>query len=119
MKLVNLLLVLGLGAFTVCFGQLQTPSEHLFAQGMYSIEQSNDVQSLEEAMRSNPNISIVRLDQYSNRFFILTQNISSLTEEDLRSWFGEFGDRIDCIQIGLHGVDQVNPFPFTNCSNKD
>lgn len=91
-------------------------STHFFAQGMLTISQEA-MTELELDMRTNnPYLKVIRLDVYTNRFFLLTENITSLEIQDLLSWFGEFADSVSCVQIGLHGVDTVNPFPFTNCN---
>jgi hypothetical protein len=92
-------------------------SNALFVQGMFDILDVEEISSLEATIRTNPYVQLVRLDQYSKRFFLLTKNISSLDEEQLKSWFGEYSNAIKCIQIGVHGIDQVAPFPFINCPN--
>lgn len=102
------------------YGQSTTNQESerfLFAQGMFSIDDVQTLVDTETDLRNHPNVQVARLDKYSNRFFILIKNVDELTEDQLRSWFGLQGDHISCIQIGVHGIDQVNPFPFTNCSN--
>ena len=106
-------------SLSVSYGQLanQQTSSDLFAQGMINISSDQEMIDLEQEMRFHSNIQIVRLDRNSHRFFILTTNISSLTYNELISWFGEYSDNISCVQIGVHGIDTVNPFPFTNCSN--
>lgn len=87
-----------------------------FAQGMLNIPQDEMI-ALQNEMRLHPNLQVVRLDHNSNRFFILTANLSSVSESDLLSWFGEYAEHATCIQIGVHGVDVVNSFPFENCPN--
>ena len=97
--------------------QAPVTQDKLFAQGMFEIDSPSEILETEAAIRLHPNVAVVRLDSYSNRFFILTKNISSLTDADLRSWFGAHAADLDCIQIGVHGIDEVNSFPFTNCQN--
>lgn len=88
-----------------------------FAQCMLSIEDETEFRTLEENLRANPNVSIVRLDWYSKRAFLLTKEINTFSESDFSAWLGEYADDASCIQVGVHGVDQVNPYPFTNCDN--
>jgi len=98
----------------------QTPTVNpdvFFAQGIFAIP-ANEIAQAELFVRSNPNVQVVRLDAYSNRFFILTKHMSAFTEADLRSWLGAYGDELTCIQIGIHGVDPVAPFPFTSCNEE-
>ena len=94
-----------------------SPSPKYFAQCMLSIEDETAFRTLEENLRANPNVSIVRLDWYSKRAFLLTKELSTFAESDFSAWLGENADDATCIQVGVHGVDQVNPYPFTNCDN--
>jgi len=87
-----------------------------FAQGLFSIPES-EISSIEEHLRNLPFLKVVRLDQYSKRFFILTENVESVTEDDLRSWFLNYGDKLKIVQIGLHGYDIVESFPFANAEH--
>lgn len=88
-----------------------------FAQCMLSIEDETAFRTLEENLRANPNVSIVRLDWYSKRAFLLTKELTAFSQSDFTAWLGEYADDASCIQVGVHGVDQVNPYPFTNCDN--
>lgn len=90
-----------------------------FAQGMFPVEDLNVVKTVEADLRALPFVEVVRLDHYSGRFFLLTSpSLSALSEADLRSWFGTLSEKISCLQIGVHGIDQVASFPFENCSEK-
>ena len=104
---------------TISFGQQESQAvpADLFAQGMLNLESDQEMIDLEQEMRLNPNLQVVRLDRNSNRFFILTYDVAELSEEDMLSWFGSYAELVTCIQIGVHGVDTPNPFPFTNCPN--
>ncbi|MDX2362101.1 MAG: hypothetical protein QNK23_14935 [Crocinitomicaceae bacterium] len=114
--LLSILLVL---TASLSFGQQgnSSPAADLFAQGMINISSDQEMIDLEAEMRLHPNAQVVRLDRTSHRFFILTYDIATLTENELLSWFGAYSSNVSCVQIGVHGVDAVNPFPFTNCSN--
>lgn len=110
--------------FSVCslglFAQNQTTSSAptpFFAQGLFPEQDETIIRDLESEIRSLPFISVVRLDTYSNRFFILTKDIDQIDELTLRSWFSEIGSELKCIQIGVHGIDSINSFPFVNCQN--
>lgn len=96
----------------------QSSDINLFAQCKFEIKDQKKLKELEEKIKNNPNVKIVRLDFVSQRSFIITKNISNLTEEQFLSWFENYSDLVSCIQIGIYGVDKINPFPFTNCSNK-
>lgn len=109
-----ILLVVSCLLFFSSYGQEEV---RLFAQGVFQVEDTEAILTTESAIRSNPNVSIVRLDPYSKRFFIITQNLNQLSEETLKNWFGTYAESVHCIQIGIHGVDAINTFPFSNCDN--
>ncbi len=113
----KLLLLFALILSGIAYSQVsqQASETHLFAQGIFDLQSEDEMRDLQSEMQQNPNIEVVRLDHHSGRFFILTRNINTLTEAELRSWFGSYGTLPGCIQIGVHGVDMVKPFPFTDC----
>lgn len=88
-----------------------------FAQCMLDIEDEATFTNLESELRLNPYVQVVRLDWISKRAFLLTKDLSTFSIEQFRSWLGENATNASCIQVGLHGVDPVNPYPFTNCEN--
>jgi len=100
----------------VSFSQLN-PSQPvmLFGQGMIEVADVATAQALEAELRNHPNVKIVRIDYNSQRALVFTKDIQSLTEEQFASWFGSYSDKLRCIQVGTHGVDQMNAFPFENC----
>jgi hypothetical protein len=113
-----LLLLIGLFIGFYSNGQIvnETQYPNLFAQGMLNIPQQ-EMRELQDEMRLNPFLQVVRLDHNSNRFFLLIQNLEEVNEEALRSWFFQYSEFVSCVQIGVHGIDAVDPFPFTNCTN--
>lgn len=99
----------------VGFSQTNQSQTTLFAQCLFTINDATALEQLQQDIASNPNVKMVRLDMYSQRAFILTQNISSLNETELKSWFNQFESTVHCIQIGVYGIDQMWQYPFTNC----
>jgi hypothetical protein len=114
----NLLLLL-LIVFTTStsFSQTTNNNVHFFGQCMVSSLENQELIDLEQHLKQNPYVQVVRVDLVSKRVFILTKDISSYTMNDFKSWLGEKENAATCIQVGLHGIDLVNPFPFTNCNN--
>lgn len=98
------------------FAQSSSESYNYFAQGMFNLQDSK-AKELEYDLRHMEMLQTVRLDVTSQRFFILTTEQESLDVETVRSWFGDNGVNLTCIQVGRHGVDIVNKFPFTNCED--
>lgn len=83
---------------------------------MVEVQNQEDMKILENQLKLNPNIKVVRLDYTNQRAFILTKNIESLNEIDFKLWFGHYSSFIRCVQIGVYGVDEIGVFPFENCT---
>jgi hypothetical protein len=113
----NKILLIVLFFFVGKLSYAQPTSSVYFGQCMIDIESREEMSQLEAVMRQNPYLKVVRLDSHTKRAFILTNSIEGLTEEQFTSWFNEFSGEVRCIQIGLHGVDVVKPYPFEGCEN--
>lgn len=108
--------------FLLCFqfGQAQTTSNgttNFFAQCKLTMTSQAAFDSLQIDLAANPYVQIVRVDYYSKRLFLLTKNITSFNETQFLTWLGNYPADAKCIQIGVHGVDVVKPYPFTDCEN--
>ncbi len=90
---------------------------YFFAQCMYDIDDKDVFQTMEAEFRLNPNIKVARFDWNTKRVFVLTQNVATFTELEFKTWFWHTEKLPTCIQIGVHGIDVVKPYPFTNCNN--
>ena len=88
---------------------------NLFGQCMIEIATAEEMKTLELEMKSNPYIKVVRLDYNTQRALILTKGIDQLSEDQFSSWFSNYANKVRCIQIGRHGIDQVKPYPFEGC----
>lgn len=97
--------------------QTVEPEPRYFAQCMLDIQDESVFFQLEADLRANPNVGVARLDWVTKRAFLVTKDLTSFSREQFESWLGEQASNATCIQVGLHGVDQVNPYPFTNCEN--
>ena len=111
-----ILLILFTFSLSVSFSQSQNNSV-LFAQCYFDIQNEQELLDLEANLRLHPNTNIVRLDFISQRAFILTQGINSLTQDEFKVWFEDFSSSVNCIQIGVYGVDSIDRYPFTNCQD--
>lgn len=112
MKTTNLFFTLVL---LFSFGSFSQSDVKIFSQGLFSISDVEDVRSIESLLRTNPSIQVARLDHNTQRFFVLTNDSSPLTEDAVKSWFGTYASTVSCIQIGIHGQDEVKRYPFTEC----
>lgn len=115
MKLILVTAMLFLSAnFT--FSQQQS-NTHFFAQCILNIDDQAVLTSLEADLRQMPFVQVVRIDIPTKRVFLLTQNLEEISIESFKSWLGGHSESASCVQVGLHGTDVVQPYPFTNCTN--
>ncbi len=116
MKLLLSILIASSVSLTFAQQQNQPNDTRLFAQCLFSISTQAELDALTyEMYQSHPDIEMVRLDLNTQRALVITANITDLSEEEFRTWFGSYSSTVSCIQIGVYGVDAMNPYPFTNC----
>lgn len=105
----------------LAIAQSQTTSQvdiRLFAQCMFSVSTQLELDELTvEFYNSHSEIEMVRFDMNTQRAFIITTGISELSKSDFISWFEEYSGTVNCVQIGVYGIDVMNPYPFTDCQN--
>jgi hypothetical protein len=123
MKIIAILLLLSSFVTNKVIGQTANENSEVtkqttvfFAQCMLSITDEEELKAIEVNLRSNPYISIVRVDIPTRRVFLLTKNISFFSEENVTSWLGDAASKASCIQVGIYGIDPVANYPFTNCN---
>ena len=105
---------------TTSFAQPQTnvptPAVQHFAQCMFSITDQTQLDELTvEFYNNHPEVERVRFDMNTQRALVITTGLTSFTEADFTSWFGQHSGTVYCVQIGVYGVDTMNSYPFTNC----
>lgn len=110
-------------ALGVSIGQTQPTSTNqqtnarLFAQCMFDISTQAELDQLTFDIYSNhPDVEAVRLDLNTQRALVITTGDAPLSESDFVSWFNQYSGTVNCVQVGVYGVDAMNPYPFTNCS---
>ncbi len=99
----------------VPFIHSQELSNKKFAQCLFQIKDAQELKNIENDIKLHPNVEVIRLDFTSQRAFIILKNTDIFTEENLISWFKNYGTTVSCIQIGVFGVDVIKPFPFKDC----
>lgn len=111
-------------ALGVSYGQSQQASTtqqvpaRLFAQCLFDIPTQAELDQMTYNIYLNhPDVEMVRLDLNTQRAFVITTGSNPLTESDFISWFEQYSGTVSCVQVGVYGVDAMNPYPFTNCNN--
>ncbi len=104
--------------FAINIGHGQTNNyPQFFGQCLININTIEEAQELTTILKENPYVDVVRVDLPTTRIFLTTKNLSAFSEINFSSWLGSFSTLASCFQVGLHGVDQVNSYPFTNCND--
>ena len=118
MKILLLSFVFVLSSFwsSAQTGGNQTNAPIFFAQCMVNVTNETDLTTLENQLRAIPYVQVARVDIPTHRLFLITKDITSFTVTEFASWMGTYSSAYSCLQIGLQGVDPINPYPFTNCS---
>lgn len=99
-------------------GEAQTPTTQqvkYFAQVQLNTNDSQTLDAIENAIKNNPNCFVVRLDRITNGLLIVTNDLSSFTQDDLISWMEGNEAAIECSTIGIQGYDDHLPFDENFC----
>ncbi|MCO5260525.1 MAG: hypothetical protein M9916_10310 [Crocinitomicaceae bacterium] len=94
------------------YGQEQTL---YFSQGLFQLDDEATIQSIENQIKNDQLVSVVRLDRPTKRFFILAKEEINTT--NLTNWFGTVASTLHCMQFGKYGVDALKPYPFVDCND--
>lgn len=116
MKFIFTLVVLG---FFAKMGISQTSGNQqlkYFAQVQLNTTDSNVLNEIETALKSNPNCFVVRLDRITNGLLIVTNELSSFDEVTMTSWFEGNDNVIQCFRIGIQGYDDHFAFDDQFCN---
>lgn len=88
-----------------------------FGQSKVELNSPEQAEQLAQTLREIPYVKTVRVDWLTKRIILITQNLNEFTEASFKAWLGEFAPLVSCIQVGLHGIDAIQPYPFTNCKD--
>lgn len=109
------IVILFLFSFLPLLGLFAQEEARFFVQGLFQIDNVDEIKAIENNIRENSQVQIARLDVPTKRFFIILKD-EQITESMLTNWFGENAASLKCIQFGQAGIDTVKPFPFEDCS---
>ncbi|MEJ6686254.1 MAG: hypothetical protein QNK70_03115 [Crocinitomicaceae bacterium] len=97
---------------TFSFGQ---EINKYFAQAHFRTDDVALIKDVEESIRAQAGIWMVRIDPTNGNVLIFTGELPYLTEEELLNLFGDYADLIACPYIGIVRVDEIKTFPFDSC----
>ena len=89
--------------------------QQFFGQAMIDINDKNVITTLQDELRKNPKVKVVRIDALSRQIFLITNELDSWNSTDFISMFGENSSKLNCVYVGIYGKDQIKKFPFSDC----
>lgn len=86
-----------------------------FGQALIDMKDEKTISSIQLEVRKNPNVKVVRIDPLSGQILLITNELSSWSKNDFISIFGEYSSKLNCIFIGVYGIDHLKIYPFNDC----
>jgi hypothetical protein len=73
------------------------------------------ISSIQLEVRKNPNVKVARIDPLSGQILLITNELASWSKNEFISIFGENSSKLNCIFIGVYGIDHLKTYPFKDC----
>ena len=102
--------------FYFCFiASFYAQPKQYFAQAHFQTEDKDLIRSVEQNIRQQAGIWMVRIDAFNGNVLIYTTELPFFTEDELLELFGEHASKIACPYIGVVRQDLIKSFPFKDC----
>ena len=108
-------LILPLLFFLLSFSSIGQELNRYFAQGKFNTKDTELIDSVEQAIKNQAEIYMIRIDRNNGNVLIFTTDLPFLTEEEFKSLFGTHAHLITCPFIGIVRQDAFRTFPFDDC----
>jgi hypothetical protein len=92
------------GVIFIIFLSIQVFSQsgkQYFGQALIEIKDEKTISSIQLEVRKNPNV--------------ITNELASWSEKEFISIFGENSSKLNCVFIGVYGIDHLKTYPFKDC----
>lgn len=86
-----------------------------FAQAHFKTDDTFLIKEVEQSIRAQAGIWMVRIDPTNGNVLIFTGELPFWTEEELLALFGDYANLIACPYIGVVRADEIKTFPFEGC----
>ena len=93
------------------FGQ----AKQFFAQAELKIQDKTLIKQIEEEIREQPGVWMIRIDNFNGNVLLYTTEAPYFTMEEFKALFGSHADKLHCPYIGVVRQDMIKPFPFKDC----
>ena len=101
--------------FLLSFSSIGQELNRYFAQGKFNTKDTELIDSVEQAIKNQAEIYMIRIDRSNGNVLIFTTDLPFLTEEEFKSLFGTHAHLISCPFIGIVRQDAFRTFPFDDC----
>jgi len=100
---------------SLSFQVFSQSGKQYFGQALIEIKDEKTISSIQLEARKKPNVKVVRIDPLNSQIFLITNQLTSWSENEFISIFGEYSSKLNCIFIGVYGSDQIKKYPFKDC----
>jgi len=101
--------------FLLSFSSIGQELNRYFAQGKFNTKDTELIDSVEQSIKNQAEIYMIRIDRSNGNVLIFTTDLPFLTEEEFKSLFGTHAHLITCPFIGIVRQDAFRTFPFDDC----
>ncbi len=86
-----------------------------FGQAVFHSDDKQLITSVEEKIRANDRIKLVRIDPTNGNVLLFTKPLESWGIDDLSALFEQYSDKLGCLYVGINRKDSFKTFPFEDC----
>ena len=86
-----------------------------FAQGHFNTTDPALIKSVEQSIKEQPGIWMVRIDPTNGNVLVFTTELPFWTKEEFVMLFGMHSELLNCPFIGIVRQDDFKAFPFHDC----
>ena len=89
--------------------------EKYFGQAQFISEDIELMSSLENHIREQAGIWMVRIDPSNGSILVYTTELPYWTNDEFLALFGKNSNKVQCAKIGVVRQDPLRKFPFKDC----
>jgi hypothetical protein len=86
-----------------------------FAQGHFNTNDQALIKSVEQSIKEQPGIWMVRIDPTNGNVLVFTTELPFWTKEEFVTLFGMHSALLNCPFVGIVRQDDFKTFPFDDC----
>lgn len=75
------------------------------------------INELKVDLSQNPNVFMVRIDEFSHTLYLITVEMDALNESVFKGWIAHQEQIYSCYYQGIHRIDSFKPFDDKFCED--